>query len=490
MLDRGDLIVPTFNYQLRTDKPPLHYFFMMAAYSVFGVNEFSARLFSAIFGMLTVLSTFFFTRKFINESAAFWSAIVLLSSIQVITQFHLAVPDPYLIFFFSTALFLGYTFYIEKKPFWIYLAYACIGLAILSKGPIALALSGGILILFLLWQKQLTLKTIIAFKPLHGLLIILLIALPWYIAVHIITNGEWTSGFFMKHNVGRFTNTMEGHGGSFLLIPLFIIGGLFPFSIFIFQALAFCWKHRDKSFLAFSVVVTLVVIIFFSFSRTKLPNYPAPAFPFVAVLIGFFLSEFNVIMKKHKAVLSYALYILIAIAMPIAVYIVLEDVMLLPELKNLAFAFILIPIGALTGIAYYLRAQIQRSLAVIAGSWIITTLIFYYVVFPAIDKKNPVNQALKVLDVGTPVFYYGNFNPSFSFYIRKPIKPVDDPLSDQTSNKKVYLLSMKKNTSELEFLKSRFQILHQSKEFFEPYFSVVLYADPKTISVEPKFTKN
>ncbi len=54
MLQRGDFIVPTFNGELRVDKPPLHYFFMMAAYKMFGINEFAARFFSVIMGLLTI----------------------------------------------------------------------------------------------------------------------------------------------------------------------------------------------------------------------------------------------------------------------------------------------------------------------------------------------------------------------------------------------------------------------------------------------------
>ncbi len=61
MLQKQDFIVPTFNGELRTDKPVLHYYFMMAAYSIFGVNEFAARFFSVILGCLTVLLTYFFT---------------------------------------------------------------------------------------------------------------------------------------------------------------------------------------------------------------------------------------------------------------------------------------------------------------------------------------------------------------------------------------------------------------------------------------------
>lgn len=490
MFDRGDLIVPTFNYELRTDKPPLHYFFMMTAYGIFGVNEFSARFFSALFGILTVLSTYFFTRKFINEDAAFWSAIVLLSSIQVITQFHLAVPDPYLIFFFTTALFLGYTFYLDRKLHWIYLAYVCIAFAILSKGPVAMVLSGAVLFLFLLWKKELNYKTIAVFRPLQGILIILLITLPWFIAVHLMTDGEWTSGFFLKHNLGRFTSTMEGHGGSFFLIPFYVICGLFPFSIFIVHAILFFFKNRDKDFLVFGVIVSLVVIVFFSFSGTKLPNYPAPAFPFVAILLGFFLSEFGFSILKYKIIISYGVYLVISIALPIAIYIVLEDLMLFPDLKNLAFWFLLIPLGSLLSIAFFLRGQVRQSFISIAASWVFTTLIFYYIVFPSVDSRNPVYQALKILDTKTPVFYYGKYNPSFSFYIRKPIKSIDDPLENETGEQKVFLLSMKKKVSDLEFLKPKYQIILESKEFFEPYYSVLLYADPQSFPIKGKLAKH
>ena len=67
MLDRNDWVVPTFNGGLRTDKPPLHYFFMMLAYSVFGVNEFAARFFSVVFGVLTLLIAYVYIRRFFKK---------------------------------------------------------------------------------------------------------------------------------------------------------------------------------------------------------------------------------------------------------------------------------------------------------------------------------------------------------------------------------------------------------------------------------------
>ena len=105
MLERGDLIVPTFNYELRTDKPPLHYYFMMISYKLFGVNEFSARFFSSVFGGLLVLITFLFAKRYYGIYVAFFSFLILISSLHMAVQFHMAVPDPYLIFWINASLF-------------------------------------------------------------------------------------------------------------------------------------------------------------------------------------------------------------------------------------------------------------------------------------------------------------------------------------------------------------------------------------------------
>lgn len=88
MNELGEWIVPTYNYELRTDKPPLHYYFMISAYRLFGVSPFSARFFSAFFGIATVLITFFYTKRHTNPNSAFIAALALLSSIHFVTQFH------------------------------------------------------------------------------------------------------------------------------------------------------------------------------------------------------------------------------------------------------------------------------------------------------------------------------------------------------------------------------------------------------------------
>jgi 4-amino-4-deoxy-L-arabinose transferase-like glycosyltransferase len=291
MLVSGDYIMPYFNGQLRTDKPPLHYFFMAAAYKMFGVSAFSARFFSVVFGALTILISFLFCRKYLGEKAGWLTSMVLLSSLHFNFQMRMSVPDPYLIFFMTAGFMCFYTFLVEKRKFWILLMYGCFGLGLLTKGPIAVALPGLIMLVFLIWTKRFNWAMIRSFQIPAGIIIILLISLPWYWLNYKASNGLWTEGFFFKHNLQRFSDTMEGHGGFFLLPLIMVIAGLLPLGIFCIQAMFLAWKQRANEVLLFCLCIVLGIIMFFSFSQTKLPNYTAPAYPFIAILLGFFLSE-------------------------------------------------------------------------------------------------------------------------------------------------------------------------------------------------------
>src|SRR5690606_22813978 len=168
MFVNNDWLVPTFNGELRTDKPPLHYWFMMISYKLFGVSAFSARLLSAVFGVLPILSTFHYTKKFLNRKIAILTTFTLCSSIFFMQEFHLAVPDPYLIFFVSFALFEFYDFYLNNKLVDRFAFYFALGLGTLAKGPVAIALPGLIALVFLLTKRDFNWRTLIRLNPLLG----------------------------------------------------------------------------------------------------------------------------------------------------------------------------------------------------------------------------------------------------------------------------------------------------------------------------------
>ena len=478
MMDRGDMVVPTFNYQLRGDKPPLHYYFMMAAYKLFGINEFSARFFSMVMGVLTVLAVFLFTDRYINRNAALMAAIALISSLHFALQFHMAVPDPYLVFFMT----LGWMFmFISlQSPGWknTMILYASFALATLAKGPVAVVLPGISLLAYLLHTGRFNLKEIRSLKPIPGIFLFLVITMPWFIMVHIRTHGAWTRIFFLEHNLDRYTSTMEGHGAFFLVTPLIVLLGMLPFSVFSIQSLVAGWKNRkENSLLLYCFLIVLTIIGFFSISRTKLPNYTVPAYPFLAILVGWYIDKvLRSEVKKPFIKPAYWIYLVIITALPFVIYFLLEKDPLFNHLRNISWYFLLLPAGAVLALIFLYRNKFLYSILSLSVSWIIVTLLFFYFLFPKIDRENPVAKILPQIDRSEPVAVYGLYNSAFSFYLKKPFTPLSDSTelaAFAAKNHGGYIIARKKQLPEIRKVKG-LELIAEEKDIFEIPTTVVL----------------
>lgn len=166
MLERGDLIVPTFNGELRTAKPVFLYWLVISAYSVFGVNEFSARFWSALLATGTVLLTARMGRKLYSRRVGLWSGLLLASALMFVVAARACTPDSVLIFFVTTAMsVVGIEFAksqsgtvsspsleAPRRPslFSAIIFYLALGGAVLAKGPVGIVLPAAILGTFLL----------------------------------------------------------------------------------------------------------------------------------------------------------------------------------------------------------------------------------------------------------------------------------------------------------------------------------------------------
>jgi 4-amino-4-deoxy-L-arabinose transferase-like glycosyltransferase len=194
MEQNGTFIIPTFNGKLRTDKPPLHYFFMIAAYKMMGVSSFSARFFSAIFGLLTIGIIALFANKYIGQQTAVLTAIILSCSAQFIFEFRLAVPDPYFIFFTVAGMLSGFIWMKDNRVSFLYLSAILNGFGVLAKGPVAILLPAIAFLIFTFYKKSW--KNFFSWHLVTAFLAFLVIALPWYLLVHQATGGQWTKSFF------------------------------------------------------------------------------------------------------------------------------------------------------------------------------------------------------------------------------------------------------------------------------------------------------
>lgn len=355
MLERGDVIVPTFNGELRTHKPVLLYWLMMAGYRCFGVTEWTARLPSALCSIGTVLCVWACGRRLLGPRAGLLACVVLATSLMFDVAARAATPDAPLIFCMTSAITLFVMTSFPRlhrsgsgcstdittasiacvTPFsavtrpWLSAAvfYVALGGAMLAKGPVGFVLPMAIIGLFLLivrcsvrvdleagsggaWStvrlwgvfaiRQLMawfaprhfLATLWSMRPLTGTAIALVVAAPWYIGVGLATDGEWLRGFFLEHNLGRATRTMENHSGPFGLYYLAaVMIGFFPWSVWLVSALLDARRRgREEGAMPHGIILGIcwiaVPILLFSCASTKLPSYVTPGYPGLALLVG------------------------------------------------------------------------------------------------------------------------------------------------------------------------------------------------------------
>ena len=136
MRDNNTWVIPTFNYQLRTAKPVMLYWLQRASYSVFGINEWSARLPSVLAAFLTMLLTYELARRMFDRRTGLLAGIVLASAIEFCMLAHAATPDSTLLLFTVLTYYLFWSRHEDNsRKWWLPTATAC-GLAVLTKGPV------------------------------------------------------------------------------------------------------------------------------------------------------------------------------------------------------------------------------------------------------------------------------------------------------------------------------------------------------------------
>lgn len=291
MVKSGDWITPTYNGVNRYDKPILFYWLMGISYGLFGITEFGARFPSALCACLLALSLFYFVRRFIDDRHALYAGLSFVVSAYFLVYSHAAVTDMVLTLFISLSLF---SFYSSTNPEtgakgseegeakrFVYGFYAFSALAFLTKGLIGIVFPFGIALIYLLMTEGLKGMRKLLSGP--GIVLFLIISLPWLVAQVALNGYEFIGQFFVKHHFKRYAGVISGHKGPlYYYLPVLIVG-MFPWIAFVPAGVRNALR-RGNRLLLFALIWVAVIGLFFSFSTTKLPNYLLPAIPAVSLL--------------------------------------------------------------------------------------------------------------------------------------------------------------------------------------------------------------
>ncbi len=289
MLVTGDWITPRYNGYKYFEKPPLQVWATAAAFHVFGIGDWQARLWTALTGFFTILFIGFTGTRIFNARAGWLAAVVLASSPMWVISGHFNSLDMGLSAFLVAALCSLLLAQTSQNPsgtrHWMWACWIFMALATLSKGVIGAAIPAMVLIAYSIsawdWKVWTRLHLV------SGTILYLLITAPWFIFV-AQRNPEFLEFFFIHEHLQRFTQDAHSRTGPmYYFVPLLLIG-ILPWVFQIPGSIAQAWQERQRNFSSGWLLACWFVVIFtfFSMSRSKLPGYIIPIFPALALLIG------------------------------------------------------------------------------------------------------------------------------------------------------------------------------------------------------------
>lgn len=275
MIVTGNYLDVQINYETFWEKPPLFFWMQAVSMKIFGINEFAARFPNAICGIISLIVLYLIGKSLKNKLAGLIWALVYVTSLLPFFYFKSGIIDPW----FNLFIFLGIWFILQYTQGYhplntirAVLSALFIGLAMLTKGPVALLIFVLITIIFLIIKKF---HVVIRWYDVLIFILVFSFVGGFWFLLQIFNGNSEIIQQFVEYQIRLFKTQDAGHGGFpfYHVVVLFI--GVFPASIFALREYYF----RDRGNIqlkhmhTWMITLLLVVLILFSIVETKIVHY-------------------------------------------------------------------------------------------------------------------------------------------------------------------------------------------------------------------------
>ena len=431
MVASGDWVTPRFNDLKYFEKPPLQYWATATVYSVFGLHEWSSRLWSVGLAFACLPLVFLWVRRFYDARRALAALAALAVSPFFAIVGHINLLDAAFTFWLTAAVLAFTAAQLAQvgaadERRWMLIAWAAAALAVLSKGIVVGVLAGGSLLLYTLVERD-----TLTWRRLHlaaGLPLFLGLAAPWFVVVSL-RNPSFPGFFFVHEHFARFLTTVHQRVEPWwFFLPLLLLGVL-PWALPCVRACRAAWREppgegtagrfRARRFLLIYCALTL---LFFSASGSKLAPYVLPMMPVLAALTGAVSPE-PWRLARHSAWVSAAFVALIAVAGPFYSLVhnnFVPAAVLGWVLAAAAAALVALVLSWRASVAQERRAVLAVCLCAILAWQCL--LAGYAAVPPARSARELVRAVRPFVGPGTALYSVGQYRETVSPYLGRTLQ--------------------------------------------------------------------
>ncbi len=298
MFETQNWVTPMFDYNVPFwGKPPMQTWLSAASFELFGVSEFSARLPHFLCGLGTLIAVYWWVKRYISLFHAIISVLVLTSTLGFILASGMVMTDSILLLAVTGAMISFWCCYRENdRSVAGHVFFASLALGMLVKGPVAIVIVGIALVSWSIWQRCFV-AAIKSLPWISGLVIFLVLALPWYIWAEVRSPG-FLNYFIWGEHVQRFL--VSGWQGDLYgsahdeprgMIWLLWLGAAFPWSFYLVLKLILTLKDKQRQasenpMISYLVCWMIAPMLLFTMAGNILPAYVLPGFSAMAVLVS------------------------------------------------------------------------------------------------------------------------------------------------------------------------------------------------------------
>ena len=306
---RRDLITPTLGGHPWFEKPALLYWLIIASFSLFGISEWAARLGPAISGLLTIAAVYSLGKRVETASADLTlrglgqvSALITASTAGIIVFSRGASFDIVVTMTITWALSCFLVSELDgnekRRQLWLAGFYVFVGLSLLAKGLVGIVIPLGVVATYYFLRRELPVRRLF-FSLVWGIPLGLAVSAIWYAPVIARHGWPFIHEFFIQHHFARYVSDKYHHSQPIYYYLLIFVPMSVPWTALlvagVVEARSWQWRAEDaqNKLRVFALAWVLVPLIFFSFSRSKLPAYILPVLPAAALIAGEYLTRFK-----------------------------------------------------------------------------------------------------------------------------------------------------------------------------------------------------